>query len=432
MKNTKNIKIIGGAAAVLAVLVIAIVITLGRNSGSEVYRDISIFELNASATVNRGGTVLDAYEGMRLENGDTIRVADNGYLRLVLDGDKYATLESGTEIRLNATGDNKNSKTEIVLINGAVLNEINNKLNADSSYELSTPTSVMAVRGTVFRVAMTTEGEASHAELIVLDGQVAAAPVLADGTIGDDVLANPGEAVTFDRPDAQSDPICTQTEISYENLPAETLARIRELYVNGRLDDLSITAEELERLYENATGTQSADNNVEEQQPAASEPPETSGTAEASASSVAPENTTTTPWPSSSARPAVPIPSTQTNDTNSAKIDNSVTDYEDKDSTEDDRENDTENNVGDKDHNPSSPTDPGDHCPSPTVYTITFLDANGDLFGTQRVVSGAQAQRPLLSPASSGSNPSPNWCDAQGKVFDFNTAITKNLTLYYR
>lgn len=401
MKDTKNIKIIGGAAAVLAVLVIALVVIFGRNSGSEAYRNISIFELNASATVGRDGTTLDAYEGMRLENGDTIRVADNGYLRLVLDGDKYATLEAGTEIRLNATGDDRNSKTEIVLINGAVLNEIDNKLNADSSYELSTPTSVMAVRGTVFRVAMTTEGEVGHTELIVLDGQVAAAPVLADGTIGEEIRVNAGESLVFDRLDDQSDPVCTQSEISYENLPAETLERIMELRRNGRLDEISITAEELEQFYEQATGTQPQNNDNNYQQAATPE------TADAPSPSTAPETEAATPQ--SPSRPAVTTPPTQASTPASSADAPTQAEIPSYDTDDDD----------DDDHHP-------------VMYTVTFKDASGQLFGTQHVVSGAKAQRPLLSPATSGSNSSPNWCDAQDNVFDFNTPITKDLTLYYR
>lgn len=432
MKDTKNIKVIGGAAAVLVVLIVALAVILGRNSGGEVYRDISIFELNATATVTRDGTTLDAYEGMHLENGDDIQVADEGYLRLVLDGDKYATLEAGTEIRLNAAGDSANSKTEIVLVNGAVLNEIDNKLNAGSTYELSTPTSVMAVRGTVFRVAMTTEGEASHTELIVLDGQVAAAPVLADGSIGEELLVNPGEAASFDRPDAQTDPVCTQTEISYEDLPAETLERILDLYQNGRLDELSIPEEQLEQIYEQVSGTQPVANDAVEQP---QEPPKTAETSTPSTST--PENTTAAPQPSVPAHPAVTTPSAQASNSSSDKSDRSVTSPENEDTSNDTKEDTGYNTEGDakgdsdqkgdsNQKDESGSNGPGHH-PNPTVYTVTFLDEDGNLFGIQSVVSGAQAQRPLLSPISGS-----DWCDAQGNVFDFTTAITADLTLYYR
>ncbi len=420
MKNTRNLKIAGGAAAALALVIVLALVLAGHGKGEGSYRDISIFELASSATVTRGDTSLDAYEGMRLEDGDRIQVAEDGYLRLVLDGDKYATLEAGTEICLNATGDSENSRTEIVLINGAVLNEIDNKLNADSSYELSTPTSVMAVRGTVFRVALSTEGEASHTELIVLDGQVSAAPILADGTVGEALLAAPGTAVTFDRQDGHSDPVCTQSKIDYTALPADTLRSILELRQSGRLEELPVTAEELARL--------------QETEKTASSPSQEPSAPQESAPQVQ-TPVTETPSAAAPAHPSVTKPSGNDTRVTSSETAGAKPGEQETSSQTDEPNEPEESDEADTPDGPdetgepsgSHPTDRPDQGFDTAVYTVTFLDAEGNLFGIQRVAAGAVAQRPLLSPVEGS-----DWCDAEGNVYDFATAVTSDLTLYYR
>ncbi|MCM1044307.1 MAG: FecR domain-containing protein [Candidatus Gastranaerophilales bacterium] len=492
--DKRKLTLAGGIAAAAVVLVAAVVMILKLNGQTDTYRDISVFELNASANVTRDGTTLDAYQGMHLENGDRILVGDGGYIRLLLDNDKYVTLEAGTEICLHATGDSTDSKTEIELVCGAVLNEIDNKLSANSSYELSTPTSVMAVRGTVFRVALTQEGEASNVNLIVLDGQVASAPVLSDGTVSSEtILVGAGEALNISKPDAHSDPVCTPAEISYEDLPADALACILDIYQTGRLNNLSVTQEILEQLYEEKSASQQTDAIVNPAQ--AQVTPETTEAAKPSASSNGQDSTTSSSQAatrpntgntssSASSKPSAPASSAQANNTasstnskpsvpaSSAAANNgnattavqepvqpSLSDDSDYPDDSDSPDQPSQPNQPDSPDQPSQPVlpdspdqpsqpDQPDRPDQPSqpdqpnrpdqpsdpdqpdhqhYYTVTFMDASGNLFGTQYVVSGAQAQRPLLSPVGGSI-----WCDASGNAFDFDCAVTADLTLYYR
>ena len=54
---------------------------------------------------------LDAYADMKLENGDKLSVEANSSLVLNLDDDKYAMLESGTRLTLEASGTKETSRT---------------------------------------------------------------------------------------------------------------------------------------------------------------------------------------------------------------------------------------------------------------------------------------------------------------------------------
>lgn len=455
--KSKKIKIAGGIAATVVVLCAVIAVIFKFTGGKEDYRNISVFELNASATVTRDGTALDAYPGMKLMNGDDIRVGNEGYICLLLDDDKYVTLETGTEIRLNATGNSKNSKTTIELVQGAVLNELDSKLNADSSYELSTPVSVMAVRGTVFRAALNTDGEASSMDLIVLDGQVAAADVLADGTVSSkENLVDAGKGAHVEKPDAQSDPVFSSTDISYDDLPAQTLAMILKIYESGRIPNLSISKDELEKLYEKKTSseTEPAEDNTSDNAPSnpdgtssdtqeemdsdntgdetddnSQSDPDENGDGNSGTDSDTTPNTNSVSSSNSASKPTAK-PNTANNTKPAAKKHEKTSAKPTKKPSTGKKEEPTAKPGVVSPTNP--PANPPAVQPPNTenenkVYTVTFKDSFGGTFGTQSITSGSRAQKPKLSPAGGT-----NWYDSQGNIFDFNTVITGDITLYYR
>lgn len=143
-------KIIIAACAVAAAAVAGTVVIL---NSEEAYRVIRVFELNGSAVVTRENTGdIDAYAGMNLESGDILSVEENSSLRISLDSDKYILLDGGTVLKLIAQGTEADSRTVIDLQEGTILNEIQNPLSANSSYEVNTPKATMAVRGTIFSV----------------------------------------------------------------------------------------------------------------------------------------------------------------------------------------------------------------------------------------------------------------------------------------
>ena len=68
--------------------------------------------------------------------------------------DKYVYAQEDTHFWLEASGSSESSKTVIYLDEGAVLNRIKNPLENGSVYQVDTPNSTMAVRGTVFWVVV--------------------------------------------------------------------------------------------------------------------------------------------------------------------------------------------------------------------------------------------------------------------------------------
>lgn len=218
---TKKAKIM--AVAVLAAVVAAAVgFVILKGGKQESYRSIMVYQVNGSASITRERVgAMEAYENLMLLSGDIVEVAQDSNVRLKLDDDKYLLAEPDSVLCIRAEGDADNSKTYIDLQKGAVTNEIQNKLGSGSSYEVNTPNSIMAVRGTVFRVALAqSEDGEFETKIDVFDGAVKVNPVLPDGTVLEaEATVEAGKEIAIGAEQVTSGQIGEPVDIDYENLP---------------------------------------------------------------------------------------------------------------------------------------------------------------------------------------------------------------------
>lgn len=169
LKSTKG-KIVTAVAgtAVVAAVVVGVLMTK-----EESFRTVAVEELNGTTIVTTEGKEADAYEGMHLYSGDDVKVQQESDMTLVMDMDKYVYAEPGTHFWLECAGSADKSETVIHLEEGSVLNRIKDNLNAGEVYQVDTPNSTMAVRGTVFRVTVYRgEDGLVYTDLEVFEGEV--------------------------------------------------------------------------------------------------------------------------------------------------------------------------------------------------------------------------------------------------------------------
>ncbi len=265
-----------------------------------------------------------------------------------------------------------------------------------------------------------------------------------------------GKAANFHKADANSDPEYTPAEISYEDLPADTLAAILKICESGRIPNLSVSKEDLQQLIKDKESGDSDDQQANSaDDPASSDPasdPSAADTTEpdedadsadddgntnsseedddySDSDSDSDDGTVT-----NQGTPSDSKADTKTDKKSGKKSDSKSDKKSDKKSTKKPDNKKKPNTTSVPKPVPQSTSDPANQTPSTsspnsgnTTYTVTFVDPLGRVFGTQSIASGSQAQKPALSPAGGT-----NWCDAEGNVFNFNTAITSDLTLYYR
>ena len=374
-------------------LVLVLLLSLCGCAGEkeEAYRMIQVLEVSGSVSVERKSMgTMDAYEGMRLESGDKITVSEESWLKMKMDEDKYALVEPGSVVRLEASGSSADSKTVLHLESGAISNRLEGKLSDGSSYEVNTPNSTMAVRGTVFRVEVTiSEDGVSISNVSVYGGSVASRLVQPDGTTDSEaaaILIVSGTGVQIRANDVQSRYVTTDSKLNLNELKQKTLEFLQEAQIAGQ--NLEISSGELEELItalEQGTGEEETTAPTEE----ATEPTE-----ETTASTTPPATDPPATDPPATDPPATDPPATEPPATEPPATDPPATD-------------------------PPATNPPATDPPAtePVTYTVTFQNG-GETFATQTVTSGETATAPKLQPTASGS-----W------NFDFATPITQDTVI---
>ena len=372
-----------GAAIMGLLIVSALIISFGMKK-EESYRDIKVMSIKGTATVERASVgSLDAYEDMKLESGDRLSVDSSSSLILSMDDNKYAMLEPGSSLTLEADGTRENSRTVIHLEAGAVMNYLSEKLSEKSSYEITVPNSTMAVRGTVFRVAIVYDEDGdSYTTVQVFDGIVGCRLVFPDGTISEEeVQLAPGKEVLIHGDMEISEYVGDKGhDIDYTTLNREALEFLLFCIDDG--SDLCLTREEVEELLRRL--------DQPEEEP------------EEAAEVKKPAKTEKEPAVIETPEPVVPA----VEETPSSSGGSSETS---KDSPG--------NDDNQKSHH-SSKKKPSSSDEETKTYTVTFQTASGDVFCTQTVEDGKTASKPKLQPSASGS-----W------NYDFTKAVTENIII---
>lgn len=380
----KLIGLIAASAVVVIALVVGLVIHFRKSE--DTYRSIQIYKLDGTATIERESIgAIDAVENLYLESGDRIRVDAKSSMRLKLDDDKYILVEENSILSIVAEGTKTDSKTSIHLEQGAITNEIQSKLNENSSYDVTTPNSVMAVRGTVFRVEITVNEKGEiYTKVSVFGGKVSSRLILPDGTMKEeDVLIEGGDEVIIHMDTDITEYLSGPQSIDYEELPVQTLEFLLDVMETGTQLE-GITAEEIKILLHEREEEETVEQSEEETEEETEK--ETEG--EKAESEAEPEE-------------------------EGKQAKNS----KEKETAEETQETEQETKVyaaGVKTEEPSQTTG------EVKTYTVTFA-YNGVVFGTQTVAEGQQVNVPKLAPAAEGA-----W------DFDFSQPIMGDVTISWK
>lgn len=147
---SENLRLIlVGFIAILMIAAGAVVISL--YFGGDVAREIIITEITGSAYIQRDGKRLNADKRAKLKSGDILTTDKKCTVRLSMDGDKYISVEPDTTVYVYYTDVASKGSISVNLTKGAVICQLNKKLDKKSDFSLKTPNSTVSVKGTVFR-----------------------------------------------------------------------------------------------------------------------------------------------------------------------------------------------------------------------------------------------------------------------------------------
>ncbi len=428
-------KIIICACTAAVVVAVAAIVLLTKKE--ETYRSILVYDVMGSAVIERESVgAMNAAENLYLESGDRVSVASDSGMRMKLDDDKYVMAEADTVFSVEAEGTDADSRTRISLEQGAITNEIRNPLSEGSLYETSTPNSVMAVRGTIYRVELyADENGEQNTKLCCFDGKVGTKPILPDGTYGEEVLVPAGSELTV----YQDGTLGEVRDIAYEELPGQAVENLIDLMKDGQsltgisLDELTQFTLETEDIGETAEGEREQTQQPETELAEKSETEETVFESEADPEADAQVHTKTKtaveeksarpPQPSAeqpapmpkkpeakpAVKPAAPVNGDHTDNGNNG----------DEGSPDKDPEDDSDEDKPDEDK-PDKDKENKDKPSKPKTYTVTFM-YQGEVFATQNVKRGQKAAAPVLAPDQTG-----------GWDFDFRTKIKADTTVLWK
>ena len=171
LKTVKG-KIIVASAGVVAVAAVVVGAVL-LFSGEESYRSIAVEQLQGISMISNTEGENEAYKGMHLRSGDDVQVKNDANLTLKIDGDKHFYAQALTHFKVECVDGEKSGKKVIHLMEGSVLNRLENALKEGEIYTVETPNATMAVRGTVFRVTVDRDEDGLIYTLVeVFDGKV--------------------------------------------------------------------------------------------------------------------------------------------------------------------------------------------------------------------------------------------------------------------
>ncbi len=274
----KNLIII---IAAVVVAIIALVVGGIFIFGEKTYRVLKIYQVEGQASVvHSDGSEVTPYENMLLQSGDQISLVE-GTLIIKADEDKYIYLENNTTIILEADGTAANSRTSIQLVEGAVINQIEEPLSSKSVYELNTQNATMSVRGTIFRAEVftvapdeddadvsgntvsaadelsgsaggSTEEDIVYTTAQTIEGTIQTDLILPDGSKGNQVqVVDFGNMVTIRQDTTATAYLGGIQKFDIKKFKSQTLGYLGIIQKNSD-KDLGVTPEELEELQENA------------------------------------------------------------------------------------------------------------------------------------------------------------------------------------
>ena len=212
------------------------------------YRTIQLYQLDGEAELRRAAAPVKPYVGMMLQSEDSLFTHTESFLYLKIDDYKFMMAEPETRFTIVAEGTRSNSRTKIRLDEGAIVNHVTVPLLDESSYEITTPNSTMAIRGTSFRISVWfDEAGVSHTMLEVFEGTVETRLLFPDGTTSaESRFFTAGRTVTIWGNDSTSDYDRAGEEIDYYALEIPTLEFLR-IGAEG-LSGYDISRPELEEI----------------------------------------------------------------------------------------------------------------------------------------------------------------------------------------
>lgn len=239
---------VSGGAVLAAAVVLLCVFVFGNKE--EAYRVIKVLTAIGHSYITREEIgEIEGYEGMALQSGDTVRVDGNSNLTLIVDEDKVCYVEENSQFKLIAEGTSVSSKTLVSVDYGTLTWDVQNKLAQDASFEIQTPNSTMAIRGTVPQVSVYSDPNLAYntiSKFTVFEGEVDIVYFDKDGTELGTVNVKGGSQIEIGTNDEKTEIISQNDNIDLSEFSKSTIDALLEILENRSESEMGFSKEEVQ------------------------------------------------------------------------------------------------------------------------------------------------------------------------------------------
>lgn len=244
-KKKKYILLLAIGAFVLFVIAGAFILS----QKNKTYRMLKVESYTGNVTLQRDTTEETIFEGMHLKSGDTVSTGESSNMLLLADDDKHLLAEEKTGFSIVADGNKEKGGITIHLKYGSTLISIDNKLNAESSFEVHTPNATLSVRGTVFRV--TYDDAMMYTKVEIMDGivEITTETGVILGNAGETYYVDAQGMLQGETPYEETETVGEAGDDGVAKVELEIGEDIPELPDNGLVEPITITQAEFEANY---------------------------------------------------------------------------------------------------------------------------------------------------------------------------------------
>ena len=164
-KNLSKKTIIAIAAAALILIGAVAAFFIFRNKNKITATTMRLMEMQGTVTLESGGKIKEIIDNLKLNSGDILSTASESFVSISLDDYKMVKIQENSRAEFIQSG----KELALNLVEGALFFDVSKKLEEDESFQISTSTMVVGIRGTSGYVFVEEDGADG---ILITDGVV--------------------------------------------------------------------------------------------------------------------------------------------------------------------------------------------------------------------------------------------------------------------
>ena len=162
--QNKKLMIVILSSVVLIIAAVSVLLIL-KNKNKLTATTMRLMEMQGIVTLESGGKIKEVIDNLKLNSGDILSTASESFVSISLDDYKMVKIQENSRAEFIQNG----KELALNLVEGSLFFDVSKKLDADETFQISTSTMVVGIRGTSGYVFVEEDGADG---ILITDGVV--------------------------------------------------------------------------------------------------------------------------------------------------------------------------------------------------------------------------------------------------------------------